>query len=62
MNSGGSFATRRFGLTLLAVGVLGTPAGLFLVLKLFPRLDVIFQNLDFQREWTVVEGESFPRP
>jgi putative nucleotidyltransferase with HDIG domain len=47
VNSGGSFATRRFGLTLLAVGVLGTPAGLFLVLKLFPRLDVIFQNLDF---------------
>jgi putative nucleotidyltransferase with HDIG domain len=45
--TGGSFATRRFGLTLLSVGLLGTPVCLFLILKAFPRLDVIFQSLDF---------------
>ena len=47
MNSGVSFASRRYGLTLVAVGVLGTPAGLFMILKAFPALDIAFQSLDF---------------
>jgi putative nucleotidyltransferase with HDIG domain len=43
----GSFASRRRGMTVLAVGMLGTPAVLFLVLKAVPKADVIFLSLDF---------------
>jgi putative nucleotidyltransferase with HDIG domain len=45
--SNGSFAARRLGLSVLAVAALSTPAILFLVLQAVPRIDVIFQSLEF---------------